>query len=37
MSRAVAISGLEQTLKFACGVNEELTVDGWKTSKTPAK
>ena len=29
--------GLEQPLKFQCGVNGELTVDGWKTSKTPAK
>ena len=30
-------AGLEQPLKFQCGVNGELTVDGWKTSKTPAK
>ena len=29
--------GLEQPLNFACGVNGELTVDGWKTNKTPAK
>lgn len=26
--------GPEQPLKFACGVNGELTVDGWKTRKT---
>ena len=32
-----APTGLEQSLKFACGVDGELTVDGWKTSKTPAK
>ncbi len=32
-----APSGLEQPLKFACGVNGELIVDGWKTSKTPSK
>ncbi len=25
--------GLEQSLTFTCGVNDELTVDGWKTSK----
>ena len=25
--------GLEQALKFACGVNGEMTVDGWKASK----
>ena len=29
--------GLEQPLKFQCGVNGEMTVDGWTTSKTPAK
>ncbi len=29
--------GLEQPLKFACGVNGELTVDSWKTRKTPTK
>jgi hypothetical protein len=29
--------GLEQPLQFACGVNGELTVDGWKTRKTPGK
>ena len=29
--------GLEQPLKFACGVNGELIVDGWKTSQAPAK
>ena len=29
--------GLEQSLKFGCGVNGELTVDGWKTSKSAAK
>ena len=29
--------GLEQPLKFVCGVNGELTVDGWKASKAPAK
>ena len=32
-----AQAGLEQPLKFACGVDGELTVDGWKTGKTPAK
>ena len=32
-----AQAGLAQPLKFACGVNGELTVDGWKTSKTPAQ
>ena len=32
-----APAGLEQPLKFACGVNGELTVDGWKTVTTPAK
>ena len=32
-----APAGLEQPLKFACGVNGELTVDGWKTSKSAAK
>jgi len=26
--------GLEQPLKFECGVNGELTVDGWKTDKS---
>ena len=31
------LQGLEQPLKFACGVNGELTVDGWKTSKTVTK
>ena len=30
-------AGLEQPLKFQCGVNGELTVDGWKTSKADAK
>ncbi len=30
-------AGLEKPLKFECGVNGELTVDGWKTSKTPSK
>jgi len=29
--------GLEQPLKFACGVNGEMTVDGWKASKASAK
>jgi nitrous oxidase accessory protein len=29
--------GLEQPLQFTCGVNGELTVDGWKTRRTPAK
>jgi len=24
--------GLEQPLRFECGVNGEITVDGWKTS-----
>ena len=28
-----ASAGLEQPLKFACGVNGEMTVDGWKTSQ----
>jgi nitrous oxidase accessory protein len=28
--------GLEAPLKFTCGVNDELTVDGWKTSKVGA-
>ena len=28
--------GLEAPLKFACGVHGELTVDGWKTHKTPS-
>ena len=32
-----AQAGLEHPLKFACGVDGELTVDGWKTGKTPAK
>ncbi len=32
-----APAGLEQPLKFACGVNSELTVDGWKTAKSAAK
>ena len=32
-----AQAGLEQPLKFACGVNGELTVDGWKTNKAPVK
>ena len=27
--------GLEQPLKFACGVNGEMTVDGWKFATTP--
>ena len=27
--------GLEQPLKFACGVNDEMTVDGWKFATTP--
>jgi nitrous oxidase accessory protein len=26
--------GLEQPLKFQCGVNGEMTVDGWKTAPT---
>ena len=25
--------GLEAPLKFQCGVNDEMTVDGWKASK----
>ncbi len=29
--------GLEQPLKFKCGVNGKLTVDGWKPGKIPAK
>jgi hypothetical protein len=29
--------GLEQPLIFECGVNGELTVDGWKTRKTVAR
>jgi len=29
--------GLEQPLNFACGVNGEMTVDGWKTSKTQSE
>ena len=29
--------GLEQPLKFQCGVNGELTVNGWETSKVQAK
>ncbi len=29
--------GLEQPLKFQCGVNGEMTVDGWQTGTTPAK
>ena len=29
--------GLEKHLTFKCGVNGELTVDGWKTRKTPAR
>jgi nitrous oxidase accessory protein len=29
--------GLEQPLEFACGMNGELTVNGWKTHKTVAK
>jgi hypothetical protein len=28
-------SGLEAPLKFTCGVDGELTVDGWKTYPTP--
>lgn len=32
-----APAGLEQPLKFQCGLNGELTVDGWKTSASPAK
>ena len=32
-----AQAGLEQPLKFACGVNGELTVDGWKINKAPVK
>ena len=28
-----AQAGLEQPLKFQCGVNGELTVDGWKTAR----
>ena len=31
-----APAGPEQPLRFECGVNGELTVDGWKTKKTPA-
>ena len=27
--------GLEQPLKFACGMNGEMTVDGWKFATTP--
>ena len=30
-------AGLEQPLKFECGVNGELTVDGWKTSLVKAR
>jgi hypothetical protein len=30
-----AALGLEQPLKFACGVNGEMTVDGWMYAKTP--
>ena len=30
-------AGLEQPLKFQCGVNGELTVDGWKTRTSTAK
>jgi nitrous oxidase accessory protein len=29
--------GLEQPLKFQCGVNGEITVDGWKVDKTAPK
>ncbi|MFZ4507305.1 MAG: right-handed parallel beta-helix repeat-containing protein [Fimbriimonas sp.] len=29
--------GLEQPLKFQCGVNSELTVDGWKVSPSLVK
>jgi hypothetical protein len=29
--------GLEQPLNFACGVNVEMTVDGWKTSKAQSE
>jgi hypothetical protein len=29
--------GLEKPLQFQCGVNGEITVDGWKTAKTPTK
>jgi nitrous oxidase accessory protein len=29
--------GLEQPLKFECGVNGELTVDGWRPRKTVAR
>ena len=32
-----AEAGLEQPLKFECGANGELTVAGWKTSKTLAQ
>ncbi len=32
-----ATAGLEQPLKFQCGVNGELTVNSWKTGKTPVK
>ncbi len=32
-----APAGLEQPLKFACGMNGEMTVDGWKTDKAAAK
>jgi hypothetical protein len=30
-----ATVGLEQPLKFACGVSGEMTVDGWKFARTP--
>lgn len=30
-----APAGLEQPLKFQCGVNGEMTVDGWKTKPKP--
>ena len=29
--QTAAPAGLEQPLKFQCGVNSEMTVDGWKT------
>ena len=29
-----AMPGLEEELSFKCGVDEELTVDGWKTRST---
>lgn len=32
-----ATAGLEQPLKFQCGMDGEMTVDCWKASKTPAR